>query len=65
MAVVTGVFLDTSVLPAGLIEMGPGSRSAQEVMTALAEGRLRRPRTALQGDANQLGWHWTGPAARS
>ncbi len=46
MAVVTGVFLDTSVLLAGLIEMGPGSRSAQEVMTALAEGRLRRPRTA-------------------
>jgi predicted nucleic acid-binding protein len=46
MAVLTGAFLDTSVLLSGLIELGPSSRPAQEVMTTVAEGRLRRPRTA-------------------
>lgn len=46
MALVSGAFLDTSVLLAGLIEMGPASRHAQRVMDAVAEGRLRQPRTA-------------------
>ena len=46
MALVAGAFLDTSVLLAGLIELSPASRPAQEVMTAVAEGRMRRPRTA-------------------
>jgi len=46
MALLTGAFLDTSVLLSGLIELGPASRSAQDVMTAVAEGRLRRPLTA-------------------
>ncbi len=46
MALVAGAFLDTSVLLAGLIELSPASRHAQEVMTAVAEGRARRPRTA-------------------
>ena len=46
MAMVTGVFLDTSILVAGLIELGPASRPAQELMAAVAGGRLRRPCTA-------------------
>ncbi|MGH9368711.1 MAG: PIN domain-containing protein [Thermoanaerobaculia bacterium] len=46
MALVTGVFLDTSILLAGLIELGPASRPAQELMAAVAGGRLRRPCTA-------------------
>ncbi len=46
MAVVSGAFLDTSVLLGGLIELGPASRAAQQVMTAVASGRVRRPRTA-------------------
>ena len=43
---VTGVFLDTSILLAGLIELGPASGPAQELMAAVAGGRLRRPCTA-------------------
>lgn len=46
MARLTAVFLDTSVLLAGLVEMGPASRPAQEILTAVAEGRLHRPCTA-------------------
>jgi predicted nucleic acid-binding protein len=46
LALIAGAFLDTSVLLAGLIELSPASRHAQEVMTAVAEGRARRPRTA-------------------
>lgn len=46
MARLTRVFLDTSVLLAGLVETGPASRPAQEILTAVAAGRLRRPVTA-------------------
>lgn len=46
MARLTGTFLDTSVLLGGLVEMGPASRPAQEILTAVAEGRLRRSCTA-------------------
>lgn len=42
----TGCFLDTSVLLAGLIEMGRASSPAQHVLTAVAEGTLPRPMTA-------------------
>jgi predicted nucleic acid-binding protein len=47
-AVVTPVFLDTSVLLAGLIDFGPANAHAQRVMDAIAEGRIRRLQT---------GWH--------
>jgi predicted nucleic acid-binding protein len=43
---VRGAFLDTSVLLGGLIDLGPTVRAAQEVMTAVADGRARRPLTA-------------------
>lgn len=46
MALVTGCFLDTSVLLAGLIEMGATSMAAQQILTAVAAGRLTRPQTA-------------------
>ncbi|HPA51488.1 MAG TPA: PIN domain-containing protein [Thermoanaerobaculia bacterium] len=46
MARLTGVFLDTSVLLGGTINVGPSSRPAQAVMDAVAEGRLRGARTA-------------------
>ena len=46
MARLTGVFLDTSVLLGGTIDVGPSSRPAQVVMDAVAEGRLRKARTA-------------------
>ncbi len=39
-------FLDTSVLLAGLIEMGPQSAPAQSVMHAVAERKLREAATA-------------------
>lgn len=45
MAVVSGAFFDTSVLLAGLIEMGPASEPAQRLMTTVAAGRVR-PHTA-------------------
>jgi predicted nucleic acid-binding protein len=47
-AVVTPVFLDTSVLLSGLIDLGPANAQAQRVMDAIAEGRIRRVQT---------GWH--------
>ena len=46
MARVTGSFLDTSVLLAGTIEMGPASNAAQKILAAVADGRLPRPKTA-------------------
>ncbi len=46
MAVVGPVFLDTSVLLAGIIDFGPQSRAAQAIMDAVAEGRISDPLTA-------------------
>jgi predicted nucleic acid-binding protein len=40
------VFLDTSVLLAGLIDFGPQSAPAQSVLHAVTEGRVRSPATA-------------------
>jgi predicted nucleic acid-binding protein len=40
------VFLDTSVLLAGLIDFGPQSAPAQSVMHAIAEERIAKPATA-------------------
>ena len=46
MAVVSPLFFDTTVLLAGLIELGPASVHAQRLMSAVAAGRFRGPRTA-------------------
>jgi len=46
MAVVGPVFLDTSVLLAGAIDIGPASKAAQAVLDAVYDGRLPEPRTA-------------------
>jgi predicted nucleic acid-binding protein len=46
MAVVAPVFLDTTVLVAGAIDMGEASVAPQLVMTAVAERRVKRPLTA-------------------
>jgi len=40
------VFLDTSVLLAGLIDFGPQSAPAQSIMHAVAEQRVHNPSTA-------------------
>ena len=40
------VFLDTSVILAGLIDFGPQSAPSQSVMHAVAEQRIERPSTA-------------------
>jgi predicted nucleic acid-binding protein len=40
------VFLDTSVLLAGLIDMGPASDPAQAILSAVAAGTMARPLTA-------------------
>jgi len=40
------VFLDTSVLLAGMIDLGPQSAPSQSVMHAVTEGRVRSPATA-------------------
>ena len=40
------VFLDTSVLLAGLIDLGPQSAPAQSLMHAVAEKTIRAPATA-------------------
>ena len=40
------VFLDTSVLLAGLVDFGPQSAPAQSIMHAVAEGRVPAPATA-------------------
>jgi predicted nucleic acid-binding protein len=39
-------FLDTSVLLAGLVEMGDASSAAASILDAVADGTLRRPFTA-------------------
>jgi len=44
--VAVGVFLDTSVLLAGLIDFGPQSAPAQMLMHAVAEKRVSSPATA-------------------
>ena len=41
-----GVFLDTSVLLAGLVDFGPQSAPAQSIMHAVAESRVPAPATA-------------------
>ena len=41
-----GVFLDTSVLLAGLIDFGPQSAPAQSLLHAVAEKRVAAPATA-------------------
>ena len=46
MALVGPYFFDTSVLLAGLIDLGAMARPAQRVFDAIAEGRLSRPHTA-------------------
>ena len=46
MAALTPAFLDTSILVAGLIEIGPASEHPQRVMAAIAEGRVRDVHTA-------------------
>lgn len=40
------VFLDTSVLLAGLIDLGPQSAPAQSLMEGVSEGTVRGPATA-------------------
>lgn len=40
------VFLDTTVLLAGLVDFGPQSAPAQSIMHAVAEGKLERACTA-------------------
>ncbi|HVS65689.1 MAG TPA: PIN domain-containing protein [Thermoanaerobaculia bacterium] len=46
MADLSAPFFDTSVLVAGLIDFGETSRSALEVVDAIADGRITRPLTA-------------------
>jgi predicted nucleic acid-binding protein len=46
MAVVKDVFFDTSVLLAGLIDLGAPSRNAGPLLDAVAKGRIRHPQTA-------------------
>jgi predicted nucleic acid-binding protein len=44
--VAVDAFLDTSVLLAGLVDFGPQSGPAQQVMHAVVEGRIKRSATA-------------------
>ena len=46
MAGLRGIFFDTSVLLAGLIDFGRGSHHHQLLMDAVADGRIQRPLTA-------------------
>ena len=46
MALKDAVFFDTSVLLAGLIDLGPATAAAQRVMDAVADGRITSVRTA-------------------
>jgi predicted nucleic acid-binding protein len=41
-----GIFFDTSVLLAGIIDFGRGSHHPQLLMDAVADGRIQRPSTA-------------------
>jgi len=43
---IADVFVDTSVLVAGTIDVGPASANAQRVLDAIATGRVREPLTA-------------------
>jgi predicted nucleic acid-binding protein len=45
-ALVGPIFFDTSVLLAGLIELGEAARPAQRIFDAVAERKIRRPHTA-------------------
>jgi predicted nucleic acid-binding protein len=45
-AVVAGIFFDTTILLAGLIDMGPPSAASQQIMTAIARGTIKRPATS-------------------
>jgi hypothetical protein len=45
-AALTPAFLDTSILIAGLIELGAASEHPQRLMGAIAEGRVRNVHTA-------------------
>ncbi len=46
MALVGPIFFDTSVLLAGLIELGESAQPAQRIFDAVAERKIRRPHTA-------------------
>jgi len=46
MALVKDVFLDTSVLLAGLVDLGVPSRNAMPILDAVAKGRVGKPKTA-------------------
>lgn len=46
MAVSARVFVDTSVLVAGMIELGDASGPADRILDAIARGAVRRPMTA-------------------
>lgn len=46
MALVGPVFFDTSVLLAGILELGPGGDAAQRILSAISDRRLRNPHTA-------------------
>jgi hypothetical protein len=46
MAALTPAFFDTSVLVAGLMEMGETSEYPQKIMTGIAGGQIRRSLTA-------------------
>jgi predicted nucleic acid-binding protein len=46
MALVSPVFLDTTVFLEGLIDMGPQSGKARAIIDAIAEGRIRDGQTA-------------------
>jgi len=43
---VTAVFFDTTVLLGGCIDFGTSSSDAQRILDAIANGRIRHPRTA-------------------
>jgi hypothetical protein len=45
-ATVTPAFFDTSILVAGLMEIGEASEYPQRIMTAIAAGQIRRALTA-------------------
>jgi len=46
MALVTPVFLDTTVLLGGYIDFGASSADAQHILDAVSDGTIQRPRTA-------------------
>jgi len=46
MAALTGAFFDTSVLVAGMVNLGTRSEAPMRVVDAMADGRIEEPRTA-------------------